>query len=133
MIQRMQPAHHAGQKRRNEISLGTRLFHRSRHTLLQSSNLYFNVEESGVAITLQYFFESRRRFPGRVTGRSQPLQRAAANYQAMERWIVADDAVLVARGPDVKLKTMGAVFQRQVERGQGVFRRVATRAAMSEQ
>ena len=60
------------------------------------------------------------------------LRGPAAQGHAMELGVVTEDGLAVAGAADVKFKTVRAVLQREVERGDGVFRREKPRAPMTE-
>jgi hypothetical protein len=45
---------------------------------------------------------------------------------------MADNGLTVTGAADIKLKTIHALLQRQVEGGKGIFRRISSRTAVAE-
>jgi hypothetical protein len=61
------------------------------------------------------------------------FQSAFAQYHAIESSIMANNRLFAARAADVKLKTVRAMVEREIESRDGVFWRVNPRPAMAEQ
>ncbi len=61
------------------------------------------------------------------------FQCARTHRYAVELSVMANDGLLGAGATNVKLKAINAMFQREIESRDGVFRRVKPGAAMSEQ
>ena len=133
MVQEMQPANHAGQERRDEVMVGARVFNRPRYQILDAPDLHFYVQERSAGVAVQDFFQHGRRLGGRLHNLVELLQRMAANDQAVEFGIMAENQMPVASAADVEFEALRAVVKSQVKGGDGVFRSPGSSAAMSEQ
>ena len=61
------------------------------------------------------------------------FQSVLAHHHAVESIVMANNGLLAAGAADVKLKTVRAMVEREIESRDGVFGRVDPGAAMSEQ
>jgi len=106
---------------------------RIRNLAFCSAHFDFYIEEGRAGITFQDIFQARRLFLGRSETGPQLSQRVLAHGEPIELGIMADDEMPVACATHVKLKSVNAVFQRKIKRGQRIFRRIVAGAAMSEE
>src|SRR5262249_36276163 len=121
----MQPAHNAGQKRRDEIAApGSDTLDRPGDEVFHTADLDFNVEKGRARIAVKHIFQAWGGLRGRRKAFPQLLERVAANQEAVQPRIVADDGLPGAGAANVKFEAVSAVFESKIEGGDCVFRRV---------
>ncbi len=132
-IQSVQLAHDAGQERRDEVSaLRRKALERLKNHLLHAAHLHLNIKEGLARVEFQHVFQARWLA---INGAfcMDLLQCSGAHRDAVELSIMANNGLFVAGAADIKLKAIGAVPEAKVESRDGIFRRIESGAAMSEQ
>src|SRR5579859_5255615 len=132
-IDRIQSPHHAGQEGRNEVTLRPRPPHRADYDLLHPAHFDLNIEKRRARISIKNIFQARWPFFSRDKAGLQLFECVFAYDQAIEAGIMANNGLPVAGAANIELKTINAMFEREIKSRDGIFRRIEPGAAMSEQ